>query len=247
MKVRPLPVIVIILALSGWFFYSKDKAPAPINTATRTPTSTPRISRTPAPSALPATILLSVPFTSQAPLGNWSDPRQQDGCEEASMLMTMHWVRGTTFSSPQKAEEEILALAEYQIEKYGHSTDTSAADSAKILKEYFNYDKVRVEYDITLDEIKKELVAGNVVLVPAWGRNLPNPNFTPPGPLNHMLVIKGYDNKTQEFITNDPGTRLGANFRYHYTVMDEAFFDYPTGHHLPHTIQRSAMIVVEKN
>ena len=39
-----------------------------------------------------------------------------------------------------------------------------------------------------------------------------NPNFTGNGPLYHMLVIKGFvDDK---FITNDPGTRNGADFVY---------------------------------
>ena len=40
--------------------------------------------------ALPASLLLEVPFTSQAPFGNWDEP-YQEACEEAVMLMLMHY------------------------------------------------------------------------------------------------------------------------------------------------------------
>ena len=48
-----------------------------------------------------------VPFTSQAPTGNWDDERQQDGCEETSALMAMLWVRNKTITAKQ-AETEIM-------------------------------------------------------------------------------------------------------------------------------------------
>src|SRR3989338_7629179 len=58
-------------------------------------------------SDLPAKVLWEVPFTSQAPRGNWKDPRQQAGCEEASVLMAMRWVRGKSLSMAQ-AEAQII-------------------------------------------------------------------------------------------------------------------------------------------
>jgi hypothetical protein len=48
--------------------------------------------------------------------------------------------------------------------------------------------------------------------VPADGKKLDNPNFKNGGPVYHMLVIKGFTG--DKFITNDPGTRLGADFIY---------------------------------
>lgn len=38
-----------------------------------------------------STILYDVPFAAQAPFGEWSDKRQQDGCEEVSALMAVKW------------------------------------------------------------------------------------------------------------------------------------------------------------
>ena len=78
-----------------------------------------------------------------------------------------------------------------------------------------------------MEQIKKEIASGRPVIVPAAGRILPNPNFTPPGPKYHMLVIKGY-NSTQ-FITNDQGTRKGDGFVYTYNSLLNALHDWDPG------------------
>src|SRR2546421_7252143 len=44
------------------------------------------------PVALPGAVILPVPFTTQAPLGNWSE--RQHTCEEASLLMVDSYLRG---------------------------------------------------------------------------------------------------------------------------------------------------------
>ncbi|MBX4211786.1 MAG: C39 family peptidase [Candidatus Yanofskybacteria bacterium] len=238
MRLKTTIIALGILFLGGWFLYGRNPQKTVLNTATPSARSTP----TPTVS-LPLKILLDVPFTAQAPLGHWEDPRQQDGCEEASILMAIHWANRTKFTSLEEAEQSIITLAEYK----NHPIDTSAADTANLMRDYFNYSKIRVVYNITRKDIQKELAAGNLVLVPAWGQKLLNPNFTPPGPVTHMLVIKGYDDGTQEFITNDPGTRKGEGFRYNYSVMQNAFFDYPTGDHELLITKRSAMIVIEKD
>ena len=61
-----------------------------------------------------------------------------------------------------------------------------------------------------------------------------------------MIVIRGYDAKTKEFITNDPGTRQGENYRYKSDVLINALRDYPTGNHLPIEAERKAMIIIKK-
>src|SRR3989344_7509187 len=91
-------------------------------------TSTPRISpRTSIPNKLRDRVLLNVPFTPQAPFGDWGDSRQQDGCEEASALMAMRWVQGRGLSKDE-ALKEILAISDYETATYGHFHDTSAQD-----------------------------------------------------------------------------------------------------------------------
>lgn len=61
----------------------------------------------------------------------------------------------------------------------------------------------------------------------------PNPNFKQPGPDQHMLVIIGFDPHKKQFITNDPGTKIGANYHYNYTTLYNAIRDYPAGYNKP--------------
>jgi hypothetical protein len=195
---------------------------------------------------LPAKVLLSVPFIAQAPTANWDDPRQQDGCEEASLVMAYAWTQGKTSISASDAEKTIIDMSEFEKKEYGNYLDLNAQDTAKLMKDYYGYTKTRVELDITIDDIKKELAAGNLVIVPANGKRLNNPNFSSGGPVTHMFVIKGYDEAKKQIITNDPGTRRGNGYAYSYTTIMNALVNYPSGYHEDQTGQPNAMIVVSK-
>ncbi len=187
-----------------------------------------------------------VPFTSQAPTGNWDDERQQDGCEEASALMAVYWAQGKSLSS-SIALEKILGASDYALEKHGEFRDISAEDTVQwIFKEYFKYDKVSVKKDVSIQDIITELEKGNIIVIPANGQKLDNPYFSPPGPERHMLVVRGYDRAKKQFITNDPGTKRGAAFRYNETVLYNAILSYETGHHEPVTRTEKDIIVVSK-
>ncbi|OGE87596.1 MAG: hypothetical protein A3J07_02665 [Candidatus Doudnabacteria bacterium RIFCSPLOWO2_02_FULL_49_13] len=197
-------------------------------------------------SALPGYVLLTVPFTAQAPTANWSDPRQQDGCEEASLIMAYAWTQGKTSISASEAEKTIIAMSEFEKETYGNYLDLGAADTAKLMTDYYHYDNHTVKSGITIEDIKKELAAGKLVITPANGQKLNNPNFTGAGPLTHMLVVIGYDEAKKQVITNDPGTRNGKGYRYSYNIFFNALVDYKTGYHEDQTGRPKAMIVVEK-
>ena len=188
--------------------------------------------------------LLQVPFTSQAPSAQWDNVVFQNACEEASIVMAIHWAKGTSLTK-EDAETEIAAIAEFQQETYGHFHDRSAADTAQLMKEYFDYQNVEYVTDIDTSDIKRELLDGNVVIVPVNGQVLNNPFYTPPGPLEHMIVVIGYDGETHEFITHDPGTKRGANFRYEEDVLNQALRDYGTGYHETIKGVSKVMIVVK--
>jgi len=200
----------------------------------------------PVPVSAPKIIKMAVPFTAQAPLGEWSDLRQQNACEEAAAIMAMHWVEGQSLT-PQEAKAEIIAISDWEQEKYGFYQDTSVSDTVdRIFKEYFAYQKVEAINDITLSDIIDELEQGNLVITPMNGQKLGNPFFTLPGPLEHMLVIIGYDYQTEEFIVNESGTRHGRDYRYDQDVLFNAIRDYPTGYREPIIGIPKNMIVVQK-
>ncbi len=187
-----------------------------------------------------------VPFTSQAPYGDWADLRQEDGCEESSALMAVKWARNESLTR-DIALKEILGASDYIQDKYKEFRDISTTDTLNwILKDYFNYHNVAIKKDISLTELIQELTKGNLIIAPMNGRALHNPYFTQPGPINHMLVIRGYDKTKDVFITNDPGTRHGEAYEYNTNVLYQAIRAYPTGSHEPNDTVMKDVIVVWK-
>lgn len=188
-----------------------------------------------------------VPFTSQAPLSQWDDIYQQDGCEEASAIMAMAWVRGETKLDKIESRDLILEISNFQKEKYGAALDVHVEDVISwIFKDWFQYDKVRLLREVTLEQLKEELVMGNIILAPTNGQALKNPNFKSPGPERHMVVIKGYNASQKVFITNDPGTRNGENYHYDENLLYKAIRVYPTGYHQEIVGEEKTVIIVEK-
>jgi hypothetical protein len=176
---------------------------------------------------LPAEVNLKVPFTSQAPSQNW-DATHEEFCEEASMLMAGSYIKKQTIDGIKDAETKLQAIKSFEIKRLGYFEDTTAEETALILREYFEIPKVEVVYTPTINDVKTALAGNKVIIVPLAGREIGNPNFTPPGPLYHMLLIKGYT-KNGELITNDPGTRKGADYIYKEEVIMEAIHDWNGG------------------
>ncbi|PKM91296.1 hypothetical protein CVU82_01710 [Candidatus Falkowbacteria bacterium HGW-Falkowbacteria-1] len=198
------------------------------------------------PKANEKILINDVPFTTQAPFGDWSDSRQQNGCEESSALMAMKWVQEKSLSK-EESLKEITGISDWLKKKYGESRDTSAQDTLDwIFKDYFQYDQVVLKKDVTINDIVEELSKGHLVLAPMNGQIVHNPNYRPPGPGQHMMVIRGFDPTTEEFITNDPGTRNGESYYYDKTILYNAIRDYPTGYHETIKEIEKNIIVVSK-
>lgn len=189
---------------------------------------------------LPAEFNLAIPFTSQAPFAVW-DEVHDDACEEVSVMMVDAFFDGRTFT-PQSANEEIYRLVDWQTQNLGHWKDTNAEETARILREKYGYASVRVIYDPTIEMIKREVAQGRPVILPAAGQMLGNRYFRQPGPLYHMLLVRGWT-KSGMIITNDPGTKRGEAYLYDPEVLLNAVHDWNGG-----DVEngRKVMIVVEK-
>lgn len=217
---------------------SKESMPSIVPSVSPTPTPTPiKLSRSE----------LTVPFTSQSPFAQWSDPRQQDACEEASALMAMKWVRNLSIKDKQSALDEIFDIVNFESKNYGNFHDTSAKDTVeRIFKGYYKYNNAKAIEVNSYDDIIDQLQNGNLAITPMNGQDLNNPHFTGRGPERHMVVIIGFDRGTQEFITNDPGIREGQNYRYNFDLFFNAIRDYLTGDHVLIEKTQKNMIVVTK-
>jgi len=236
--------ILLLLAMLGvlWLFRDNDSNGI-IEKSTLIPTLTPTIYKEKI--VLPNTIEWSVPFTPQAPLGNWTDVREGNGCEEASILMAYYWAIGEKINS-EEAVKEIRNISDFSYKLLGHFHDISNEDTLKLLKKYFKYNNAYLENKLSVETIKSKLSEEKILIVAVNGDKLENPNYQIPKPANHKIVIVGFDDTTQEFITNDPGTSRGGGFRYKYYKLIEAITDYPTGYRESFEEVILTMIVVEK-
>ncbi|MBT5346775.1 hypothetical protein HOJ01_02770 [bacterium] len=197
---------------------------------------------------LPSYVLINnVPFTPQAPFADWQDIRQQEACEEASIVMAAYWNFNKNLSK-QTALDEILKTVKFEEEKFGFHIHTDLEIAQEVLSSYFNTKNTKLKYNITINDIKKALANDSVVLVSMHGKKLKNPHFLNGGPKNHMILIIGYDDKNKIFITHDPGTRNGENYEYSYEIIEDSLYNYPSSNQ-EWTDQRpkTAMLSVEKS
>lgn len=172
---------------------------------------------------LPASVNLAVPFTSQAPEGNWDQP-WQDACEEAAILMLDAYYKEYSLS-PLFAAGELVKMVDWEEEQlWGGSIEI--AKVAKVVEHYIGSDS-RIITNPTIEEIKALIAAGHPVLAVADGKTLDNPHFSNGGPVYHALIIRGYT--STHFVTNDPGTRHGEEFAYTYENLMDSIHDWNDG------------------
>lgn len=190
---------------------------------------------------LPASVNLAVPFTSQAPHGVWEMP-YKEACEEASLYMAHAFFDGVLTSSidSDTADQDLVKMVAFENDLFGYFEDTTAEQTALIAEMYYGYQTLLIE-DPTVEQIKEQLALGRPVIVPAAGQLLGNPYFTAPGPLYHMLILRGYTASNQ-FIANDPGTKRGEAYVYDIDTIMNAMHDWNNGGEI--TEGRKVVLVV---
>lgn len=172
---------------------------------------------------VPPQAYLEVPFICQAPLqteANWV--YHEESCEEAAVLQAYLYETEHTLTK-QEAHEAILDMIEWQNQNFGGHYDIYAEKIKEFTVGYYSIDEDKVEiiYDATIDDIKKQITIGHPVIVPITGEILRNPYYPYPG--YHALVVIGFTE--DRIITNDNGTRRGADFSYDNEVFKAAMDD----------------------
>ena len=193
-------------------------------------------------------INLAVPFTPEAPDGLMVKP-WNNSCEEATLVMLDQYYKGNTDKTITKSTAKTAILNYIAIENniFGYNANTNAAEIAKLVNGYSKYFEARVKTNPTLDEIKSELSAGRPVFALLYGYNLNNPRiqFLRGGSYYHTFVIKGFDDKTDEFIVNDNGDlKYGLDLRYSYDTILGALRDY--SHKTGKTVQPPTVLFTKQ-
>jgi len=198
-----------------------SEAPAPVDNGNQNSDTNHPAERT-ASSNIPGSINNYVPFTSQAPFANW-DKLHDEACEEASLAMAHYYLDGRDLVLSKEAEKDIQYIASKT--KGGGIPDLTVAEVNQAAKDLYHYNNWKIVDKPNVPDMEKELAKGNLIIIPLAGREIGNPYYRSPGPLYHMLVISGYDNKKGVFITQDPGTKRGKDFTYKFNTLLKANHD----------------------
>lgn len=189
------------------------------------------------------TVGLSVPFIIEIPDGTWTGP-WKNACEEASMAMVDQYYQGVTSIGRQASKNIMLPLFAYQNSVWGSNADSNATRTAKIIEAKLDF-KATIIRKPTIEQIKSELRAGRPVISFHYARYLENPghHFRVGGSYFHVMVISGFDEATQEFITEDPGAENGLDYRYKYDKLMATLGDF---NHTTHKVDGLPTVIFTK-
>ena len=194
-----------------------EVSPSPSPTVDSTPTPAP------SPTPLPAAFRLGVPFTTQAPNGDWA--KHQESCEEANLLMLDAYWKGNRASTldTNTAENGIADLVAWQVRNWGSEDDLTNQRLGELASQYYGY-----RYDIqpiSEDGMKGSIANGIPVVLGVTTHGLGNPRYpnfqthhlVPGYSVPHYITLVGYDD--QGFILNDPGLTPGHGYHVLYDQL----------------------------
>ncbi|HXC75490.1 MAG TPA: C39 family peptidase [Candidatus Acidoferrum sp.] len=194
-------------------------APTPIAAIAGTPARIRQVS-------LPRAVVLRVPFTSQAPLGDWAV--RQHTCEEASLLMVDRYLSGDhsgRLIDPMTAERAIS-----QITMWKPAVDLTPQQVGQVAELHMGWAYTILPADrLAMEE---QLALGRPLIIGVRTHGLGNPNYPgyythyeqPGWSVSHYVVVVGYD-QSGDFILNDPGINEGHGTRITFAQLIHAIDD----------------------
>lgn len=219
-------VLALYLLLGGICNHQTHPPPprAAVTFGPPSPEASPSPDVSPSPVPLPPSVFIKVPYTDQAPLGNW-DTAHEDYCEAAATLMYGAFLRGDTRSviPPSEADQRMTQIVDWERQTWPGVLNLPLSDVAQVGAHFYNATPV-LDENATLAEIQQILAHGHPVIIPVMTHGAPggqkiNPYY---GRLNvyHVLLLTGYG--PGYLVSNDAGIGLGQNWRYSWTVLQAA-------------------------
>jgi hypothetical protein len=198
-------------------YVTPDLVPIDLNTAA--PSDQPPVN-------LPTAVILPVPFTPQAPLGNWA--ARQHTCEEASLVMVDRYLHGDHSGGlidPHTADSSIN-----QITAWKPAQDLTVQQVGELAQKYLGWAYKILPADRL--NMKQQLALGRPLIFGVRTHGLGNPNY--PGysshyeqagwSVSHYLVVAGYDG-SDTYVLNDPGLTRGHGYHISYDQLMHAVDD----------------------
>lgn len=180
----------------------------------------------PSAGALPLSVLMAVPYTTQAPLGNWE--ARQHTCEEASLVMVDRYLRGDHSGAPIDPGTADAAIN--QITPWKPSVDLTSQQVGEVAHLHLGWSYEVLEASRL--NMQKQLALGRPLIVGVRTHGLGNANYPgyrthyeqPAWSVSHYLVVTGY-RTSGSFVLNDPGITRGQGYDITYDQLMHAIDD----------------------
>ena len=177
------------------------------------------------PEILPANVLLPVPYTDQAPFGNWA--ARQHTCEEASLVMVDRYLAGDHSGSQIDAASADAAIN--RITPWKPAVDLTSEQVGEVATQHLGWSHEVLP--ATRLNMQEQLALGRPLIVGVRTHGLGNANYPgywthheqPEWSVSHYLVVVGYD--AQSFVLNDPGITTGHGYHITYDQLMHAIDD----------------------
>ena len=178
---------------------------------------------------LPSHVLLQVPFTTQAPLNNWT--QHQESCEAANLTMLVgYWQNDTSVVIDRQAADATIR----QIDSWKPQPDLDDTMMGGLAQQRFGYSYRLLPNDPQV--IAEQLSAGRPLLAEVRTHGLGNSHY--PGysshyeetgwSVPHFVLIIGYD--SSGVWLNDPGISWGRGYHISYAQLTHAIDDLDQHH-----------------
>jgi hypothetical protein len=177
----------------------------------------------PSTSVSGGSLRLAVPFTTQAPLGDWAN--HQESCEEANLAQVAAYWGGdhSAVLDPHTADRTISALVAWQVKNWGHEDDLTDVRLGQLGEAYYGY-----QYEVLpLSEsaMQDQLKLGRPVILGVTTHGLGNEHYPgysthylqPGYSVSHFITIVGFDGSS--FVLNDPGLTPGRGYHVEYDQL----------------------------
>jgi hypothetical protein len=192
------------------------------------PTAEPAAVATPsaAPTPLPASVFVKVPYSAQSPFNQWGGGNpHEEYCEAAAVLMVGQYFKGDTRATipASEADSTMARMVSYERQSFPGTLDLPLFDVGSVGTQFYSLAPTVVPVD--LDVIKRNLAEGRPVIVPVMTHGSAGQKIAPfYGATNvyHVIVLTGYDSARGLLYTNDAGFMQGQNYAYTWPTLSSA-------------------------
>jgi hypothetical protein len=196
--------------------------------------------------AVSGAVFLPVPFTTQAPLGDWA--KHQESCEEANLAQVSAYYSGdhSAVLDRYAADRTIAQLIAWQNKNWGSEDDLTDVRLGQLAQGFYGYDYQVLR--MTDAALQAQLHAGHPVILGVTTHALGNPHYPnyeahylqPGYSVSHFITIVGYDGSN--YLLNDPGITAGRGYTISYLQL--VFAVRNLGEQHPNLNEGQVMLVV---